>query len=69
MAWECAECNASEIKSVCHHCGKPLCTGDQVEIDDDAFSDEEGRISRRAMHCKACKEKHHPRAVQLNQVR
>ena len=69
MAWECAECNTSDITSVCHHCGKPLCAEDQVEIDDDAFSEEKGRSGRHALHCRACKEKFHPRANQLNQVR
>jgi hypothetical protein len=60
MAWECAECNSKEsggkkIDAVCHHCGKPLCREDQVEILDNAFSG----AAPTAIHCDSCRRKYH----------
>jgi len=63
MAWQCAECNASgsdaKVEVVCHHCGKPLCQNDRVELLDDAFSDEPGDVPRFAFHCRECRQRHH----------
>lgn len=64
MSWECAECNRREdrdtrIDAVCHHCGKPLCRGDRVEIADYAFSGVAGKLGQVAVHCRACKRKYH----------
>jgi hypothetical protein len=74
MAWECAECNVPErsedpvtkIEVVCHHCGKPLCRQDRIQVLDDAFSDEPGPVSRDAFHCRECRRAHHPRAAALD---
>jgi hypothetical protein len=65
VAWECAECNAREklrnpVDAVCHHCGKPLCRGDRVEIADLAFAMVPGPISPVAVHCRSCKRQYHP---------
>jgi hypothetical protein len=72
MAWECAECNSPEerdspIDAVCHHCGKPLCRGDRVVVADRAFSGVAGAMGRTAIHCRACKRRHH--AVDIPLVR
>ena len=73
MAWECAECNVQDRKNridgVCHHCGKPLCRTDQVLIPDDAFAALSGEASGAAVHCRACRRQHHPRAVSLGRER
>jgi len=67
MDWQCAECNArgadAKVEVVCHHCGKPLCFTDRVEIPDDAFSDEPGPLGRFAFHCRECRQRHHPGAT------
>ncbi|WP_433261772.1 hypothetical protein ACQPZF_27730 [Actinosynnema sp. CS-041913] len=71
MAWECAECHAREgagqvfIDAVCHHCGKPLCRHDRVRIVDEAFAESDRHSAQLALHCKECKQRHHPRAVAL----
>lgn len=69
MTWECGECNAEEgknrINGLCHHCGKPLCADDQVLIADDAFAAVAGAVSQAAVHCRACRRKHHLAAVSL----
>jgi hypothetical protein len=67
MSWECAECNTREgrkdrntrIDAVCHHCGKPLCRGDRVEIADYAFAGAAGKLGQVAVHCWPCKRKYH----------
>jgi hypothetical protein len=64
MPWECAECNAGEgretrIDAVCHHCGKPLCRGDRVELADYAFAGSTGEISQVAVHCRPCRDEYH----------
>lgn len=69
MVWECAECNVKEsadrkIDAVCHHCGKPLCRDDRIEIADNAFSNV-GSAGPTAIHCRACRRKHHASAVRL----
>ena len=69
MAWECAECNVKEsangkIDTICHHCGKPLCRHDRIEIADNAFSSA-GSAGPTAIHCRACKRKYHAGAVPL----
>jgi hypothetical protein len=71
VAWECAQCNVKEsastkIDAVCHHCGKPLCRDDRVEIADNAFNSV-GLTGPKAVHCRACKRKHHSGAVPLSQ--
>jgi hypothetical protein len=65
--WECGECNRKEgpdqhIRSVCHHCGKPLCDEHSVRIDDDAYSALWGPAGIVANHCSDCRARHHPRA-------
>jgi hypothetical protein len=74
VTWECAECNVQDrkknrIDGVCHHCGKPLCGDDQVLIPDDAFAALSGEASQAAVHCRACRRQHHPRAVSLAKER
>jgi hypothetical protein len=69
VAWECAECNVKEsadwkIDAICHHCGKPLCRDDRVEIADNAFSSA-GSAGPTAVHCRACKRRNHAGAVPL----
>jgi len=69
MAWECAECNVKEsagrkIDAICHHCGKPLCRDDRIEIADNAFSSV-GSAGPTAIHCRACRRKYHAGAVPL----
>jgi hypothetical protein len=64
MPWVCGECRRTEserwkINTVCHHCGKPLCDKDRVEILDDAFDDSDVKISNRAFHCKSCVRLYH----------
>jgi hypothetical protein len=63
LSWECAECNVREDKNsriaLCHHCGKPLCRGDRVEIIDIAFAGAPGRIGQVAVHCKQCRRTYH----------
>ena len=58
MALECAFCDSKEeVKTVCHHCGKPLCAraSCRVAVDGDpAFS---GKVT--AYHCKECARKYH----------
>ncbi|MEV0675519.1 hypothetical protein AB0I60_03245 [Actinosynnema sp. NPDC050436] len=72
MAWECAECHTREgadevfVDAVCHHCGKPLCHHDRVSVVDDAFGEEDRQV---AVHCKECKQRHHPRATALEGAR
>jgi len=71
MAWECAECNAREdsqirIDAVCHHCGKPLCRGDRVELADSAFSSSHG--DQVAVHCRPCRHRYHRGQVPLGQA-
>ena len=70
MTWKCADCNAvetergeSSIKVVCHHCGKPLCREDQTLIVDDAFYAESRVDLPVAVHCKGCRQTHHPKAA------
>lgn len=69
MAWECAECHAREgtdkvfVDAVCHHCGKLLCPHDRVLIPDEAFSQVSGPVERMAVHCKECRQRHHPLAL------
>jgi hypothetical protein len=49
---------------VCHHCGMPICAQHGLTIGaDDAFDASDSPVSRAAMHCPACAEKHH-RGVQ-----
>ena len=67
MPWECAECNAREdqhtrIDAVCHHCGKPLCRGDRVEIADLNFA---GASGQAAVHCRPCKLRFHAADLSL----
>jgi hypothetical protein len=64
MSWECAECRQKEnehikINTVCHHCGKPLCENDRIEILDDAFDNSNGAVSNRAFHCRSCIKLYH----------
>jgi hypothetical protein len=64
VSWECAECNASEgsevrVDGVCHHCGKPLCRGDQVQIIDFVFAGGSGDLGQMAVHCRPCRNDHH----------
>ncbi len=70
MSWECAECNAREgqqtrIDAVCHHCGKPLCRGDRVEIADLDFASTPGQTGQVAVHCRPCKRLYHAADVSL----
>ncbi len=72
MSWECAVCNTREdqhnrIDAVCHHCGKPLCRGDRMEIADYMFTNAPGRIGQAAWHCKQCKDEHHRTDVPLGE--
>lgn len=74
MPWECGECNVREdsrtrIDAICHHCGKPLCHGDQVRIPDPAFADEPGPIGRDAVHCRPCMQRHHGIDLHLSRKR
>ncbi len=73
MTWECVECNVEDrqnrIDGVCHHCGKPLCRHDQVLIADDAFTASSDGASRVAVHCRACRKRHHPAAIPLRRER
>ncbi len=65
MAWKCAVCgevdgrNKADVKAVCHHCGKPLCSQHQVVILDPDFGHEADDPLVWAIHCKACGRKHH----------
>lgn len=74
MAWECAECHAREgaenvfVDAACHHCGKLLCHLDRVLLEDDAFSDFPGD-DRVAVHCRDCRQRHHPRASAVTGTR
>jgi hypothetical protein len=70
MVWECAECNAADSGSnrvdvVCHHCGKPLCQRDRIQLDDDAFGAVDEPVSRSAFHCRECRRRHHPRLAAM----
>jgi hypothetical protein len=74
MTWECAECNGREtdnstikINAVCHHCGKPLCQKDRIQIIDEAFSADDGLAGRFAVHCKPCRRLHHPKLAKLTE--
>ena len=71
--WECGECNRKEgpknrIRSVCHHCGKPLCDDDRVQIDDDVYSPLVSPAGSTANHCSECKNRHHSRALRTGRA-
>ncbi len=57
---KCSNCDERDMKVVCHHCGKPLCTNKKCDahVKDPAFSDKDDSIS--AHHCSSCLERHHP---------
>lgn len=68
MIWECGSCSQLEsrqlvVNAVCHHCGTPLCREDQHLLFDGAFSGP--FAARRAVHCKPCRDKHHPMSIGL----
>ncbi|HET6503223.1 MAG TPA: hypothetical protein VFG87_20945 [Amycolatopsis sp.] len=64
MDWQCAECYArgaeANAEVVCHHCGKPLCGNDWMGLEDNAFSDVPGPLTRFGFHCRECWQRHHP---------
>jgi NMD protein affecting ribosome stability and mRNA decay len=68
MAWECAYCGdkegAKKRLPVCHHCGRPVCARHREMISDDAF-DSGVPTSRIAVHCRECREQHHPRTASV----
>ena len=71
MAWECGECHVKEgpghrIDTACHHCGKLLCWEDRVLIADIAFAGGPGETDQDAVHCRACKSKHHKQDLPLS---
>ncbi|MBD0695802.1 hypothetical protein [Streptomyces sp. CBMA123] len=74
MTWKCVDCTQEEkpdgsvrIDRICHHCGKPLCAEDQVLVHDPGFSpSEDGLLLPPAVHCKSCKQAHHPRAAAVD---
>lgn len=73
MVWECGDCLTGEGRSIepfdtlCHHCGKLLCTVHRYEITDEAFvkmdtADASGSRPAPlagAVHCADCCRKHH----------
>lgn len=64
LGLECAVCQRRDrpAYALCHHCGKPLCDEREhcaFELADPAFSALDGPV--RAVHCKACWQRHHPR--------
>ena len=71
MAWECAECHAREdannkIDGVCHHCGKLLCHEDRRLTADAAFANIAGDSGQVAVHCQACLDQYHERAISIS---
>lgn len=66
-AWVCGDCSLPEelgrpLRQACHHCGRVLCPDCQQIIHDGAFVGRWGMRSR-AVHCRRCRERHHPRLL------
>lgn len=63
---KCTVCAERDMKNVCHHCGRPLCTSNECDfqIHDPAFNDNyEGSRKTSAHHCLKCLETYHPDEV------
>jgi hypothetical protein len=65
--WVCGQCGLLEeedareyLRHSCHHCGKVLCGACAKYVDDPAFAGRPLSAKRQAVHCQACREKHHP---------
>jgi len=68
MAWECSDCGRKEKPeskiTVCHHCGRPVCSVHHEKIDDGAFSAWSDQAAANvAVHCLDCLQIFHPRAT------
>jgi hypothetical protein len=65
-AWVCGDCSMPEetkrpLRRACHHCGKVLCGECEQVFPDGAFAGPPLARGRRAVHCRACRDRHHPR--------
>lgn len=68
--WECGDCGQPETRrckldGVCHHCGVLLCPECRVVILDASFAGPLIDPERTAVHCRACRRKHHIAAVPI----
>jgi len=66
-AWVCGDCGLPEeprrhLRRACHHCGKILCKPCARYVDDGVFAGPPLSRRRRAVHCRGCRDRHHPRS-------
>jgi hypothetical protein len=69
--WRCAECGRSEdrrkkffVDSVCHHCGKLLCSAHAYRVLDNSFHDN----LTLASHCASCRREYHPSPFRIDKA-
>lgn len=67
MSWVCDKCSRgdgeSTVDAVCHHCGALLCRDCRHEIPADDLVGTPADVLRTAIHCSACRRRHHPFSV------